>query len=53
VVVDLNDTATSHALDVALNLLRDDRAALAMLNLNDKIQGFFGLKDVSREVQAK
>jgi hypothetical protein len=53
VVVDLNGAATSHGLDAALKLLRDESAALARLNLNDKIQGFFGLKDISREVLAR
>ena len=51
--MDLNAAAAYPALDVALKLPRDGRAARASLNRNDMIQGFFGLKDVSPEVLAK
>jgi hypothetical protein len=51
--VDLNDAATSHALDAALKLFRGERAALAKLNRKDNIQGFFGLRDLGREVPDK
>lgn len=46
--MDLNDVASN-----AIKLFGEKRTALGRLHLKDRIHGFFGLKDLGREVSAK